>query len=166
MTLQDFFTWATNNYQLVALYFILIPVIAIILWWVAKGHGHESPWNYAYAILVYLVCIPGIFAFTLSLYIFIFQRGDVFQTNLLLQVLPVMSMVLTLWLIRRNVSFEQIPWFGNISRLITILFVAFILMFLADKIHIYSITFVPLWQIILIFIGLVLLIRYAWTKLF
>lgn len=166
MTLQDFFTWATNNYQLVALYFILIPVIAIILWWVAKGYGHESPWNYAYAILVYLVCIPGIFAFTLSLYIFIFQRGDVFQTNLLLQVLPVMSMVLTLWLIRRNVSFEQIPWFGNISRLITILFVAFILMFLADKIHIYSITFVPLWQIILIFIGLVLLIRYAWTKLF
>jgi len=166
MTLQQFFEWAGNNSGLVAGYFLLIPILAAIMWWVAQGHGHENPWRYIYSVLIYLVCIPGIFAFTLSLYIFVFQRGDIFQTDLLLQFLPILSMVVTLWLIRRNVSFDQIPWFDNISRLITILFITFILMFLADRVHIYSITFVPLWQIVLIFIALVVGIRYAWTKLF
>ena len=51
MTLQDFFTWATQHYQLVAFYFILIPVVALALWWIASGHGHEAPWKYILSLI-------------------------------------------------------------------------------------------------------------------
>lgn len=166
MTLHELFDAAAARPEWVVSFFIILPVIAATMWWIAKDHGTDSPWRYVYSVLVYLTCIPGILAFSLAVYLFVFQRGDILNTDLTIQVLPILSMLLTLWLVRRNVDFKDIPWFDNISRMITIIFIAMIFMFLVDKIHIYSFTYVPLWQIVLIFVILVLLVRYAWARLF
>jgi hypothetical protein len=166
MTLQELFDAASAQPHFVIIYFIALPLVAAIMWWIAKDHGIESPWKYIYTALVYLACIPGILAFTFDIYMFIFQRGNILSTDINLQVLPILSMALTLWLIRKNIDFQEIPWFDNISRMITIIFSVLILMFLIDKIHIYSFTYVPLWQLLGIFVALILIVRYAWSRMF
>ena len=106
MTLREFFDYLGDNPFVVLAYFLLIPFTALLAGTLAKGEGHQSPWKYLYSALVFGVCIPGIFAVTLSAYFFLFERGRLMDANVLLQVLPVISMILTLSLIRGNVSFD------------------------------------------------------------
>ena len=166
MTLGEFIDWIGRDPKYIICFFLLIPVGAALMWFIAKDKGHISPWKYIYSILIYSVCIPGVSAVAFNLYLFVFQRQDVFAMDIFTQVMPILSMVLTLWLVRRNVAFESIPGFDKLSQLITIIFALLMLLWLGDRVRIYSITFVPLWMFILIFLGLILLIRYAWSKLF
>jgi len=116
--------------------------------------------------LIYAVCIPGVSAIAFNLYLFAFQRQDVFATDVLTQILPIISMVLTLWLVRKNVAFENIPGFDKISQLITIIASVLLILWLGDKVRIYTLSIVPLWVFLALFVGLILLIRYAWARLF
>lgn len=166
MTLGEFVQWLGSAPQYIIGYFLLIPVLAALMWFIAADQGHVSPWKYVYSVLIYAVCIPGITAIAFNLYLFAFQRQNIFSTDVFTQILPVLSMFLTLWLIRKNVGFAFIPGFDKISQLITIIFAVLFLMWLGDKVRIYSITFVPLWMILAIFVGMILLIRYAWARLF
>jgi len=166
MTLGEFVQWLGSAPQYIIGYFLLIPALAAMMWFIAADQGHASPWKYVYSVLIYAVCIPGITAIAFNLYLFAFQRQNIFSTDVFTQILPVLSMFLTLWLIRKNVSFALIPGFDKISQLITIIFAVLFLMWVGDKVRIYSITFVPLWMIIAIFVGMILLIRYAWSRLF
>ena len=75
MTLQDFFNWVKVNPYYTLAYFILIPVIALLAGIFAKNEGHQSPWKYVYTTLIYLVCIPGIFAVTFNIYLFFWERS-------------------------------------------------------------------------------------------
>lgn len=166
MTLGEFITWIGSEPQYIVGYFILIPVLAALMWFVSKDQGHLSPWKYIYSVLVYAVCIPGVTAIAFNLYLFAFQRQDIFATEIFTQLLPILSMVITLWLIRKNVDFELIPGFSKISNLITIIASVLLILWLGDKVHIFSFTYVPLWMFIVMFVGLIILIRYAWAKLF
>ena len=99
MTLGEFFELCGRNPMLVLGYFILIPLIALLAMFFSKGEGHLSPWKYLYSVLIYLVCIPGIFAITLSVYLFLFERRSIMDTNMYTQVLPIFSMIVTIMLI-------------------------------------------------------------------
>lgn len=165
MTVREFIELLSKNPDLIIGYFTLIPLIALLMWWVAGKDGHLSPWKYVYSLLIYAVCVPGITAVAFNIYVFVFERRSIFDSDLFVQVIPVMSMFATLWLIRRNVTFNHIPGFEKISQLITIISAALLLMWLGDKVRIYSFTYVPLWQMILIFGGLILMIRYAWQRI-
>ncbi len=166
MTLGEFIDWISRDPQYIIGYFLLMPAAAALMWFIAKDEGHIKPWKYIYSIIIYAVCIPGVSAIAFNLYLFAFQRQDVFAMDIFTQIMPILSMVLTLWLIRKNVAFESIPAFDKLSQLITIIFAVLLLLWLGDKVRIYSITFVPLWMFLAIFVGLILLIRYAWSKLF
>jgi hypothetical protein len=72
-------------------------------------------------ILVYAVCIPGVFAVTLNIYLFLFERQSVWQANIILQFLPVISMGITLMLIKSKIPFSLIPGFGKISGFLTLI---------------------------------------------
>lgn len=87
------------------------------------------------------------------------------ETNIFTQVLPILSMILTLVLIRKQVSFDQVPGFDKISGLITILAVLIGVMWILDRTHIYSITIIPFYVVVLILIGGFLLIRAGFKKL-
>src|SRR5690606_23579470 len=117
MTLAEFFTWTGAHPGLVLGYFIAIPLIALIAYVFSRGEGHLSPWRYLFAILIYLVAIPGIFAVTLSIYLFLFERRSIMETNLFTQVLPVLSMLGTFLLVRRQVSLRHIPGMDRLSSL-------------------------------------------------
>src|SRR5690349_14974510 len=119
MTLRDLFDYLSANPLVVAAYFLLLLITAILAGVMGKGEGHLSPWKYLYSIIVYMVCVPGIFAAALAVYLFLFEQGgSIYNVNLLTQVLPVVAMLITLNVVRRNVPFDYIPGFGRLTDLI------------------------------------------------
>lgn len=165
MTLGEFFEWISSKPILILVYFIGIPLIALLAGVFSKNEGHLSPWKYLYSTLIYLVAIPGIFAVTLSIYLFLFERRSIMDTNLYTQILPILSMVATILLIKKQVSLDLVPGFDKISGLIMIIASIMALMWIIDKTHIYSITFMPFYVVVLILITGFIVIRLGLRKM-
>jgi len=161
MTLGDFFNHIGENPSWVLFYFIAIPLIAGLALLFGKGEGNASPWRELYSCLVYAVALPGIFAITLNAYLFLFEKRSVFDANIYTHILPIVSMVLTLWLIRRNVCFEDIPGFGRLGGLIILILILFSIMWILEKTHIFVISVMPFYYFIIIMIVLLVGGRYA-----
>ena len=164
MTLRELFQHIGENPNFILFYFLIIPVSAVAAGVLGKGEGHLSPWKYLYATLIYLVSVPGIFAVALNAYFFLFQRGDVMQTDVYLQILPIIVMVVTIFLIRRNVDLSLIPGFDKISGLWFMLFATMFLMWLLEKIHIVVFSYLPFQYLLGIFVILFALIYLGWQK--
>ncbi len=165
MTLSEFFDYLGSNPIVILAYFIGIPLTALLAGVMGRGEGNMSPWKYLYATLIYLVCVPGIFAVALSVYFFLFERGNIMNANVLVQILPIISMVFTLAIIRRNATFELIPGFGKLSSLMTMIGSVFVLMYLLDRIHLIAWVNVPVQYLILIVAGLLIAFRYGFKSL-
>lgn len=165
MTLGEFFDWISSKPVLILFYFLSIPLIALLAGLFSKSEGHLSPWKYLYSTLIYLVCIPGIFAVTLSIYFFLFERIPIMDTNLYTQILPILSMVATIFIIKKQVSLDLVPGFDKISGLILIIAAMMCLMWVIDKTRIYSITFMPFYVVVLILIAGFFVIRLGLKKL-
>lgn len=156
MTLGDFFRICSENPSILLFYMIAVPLTALLAWIFGKGEGHVSPWKYMYSFLVYLTCIPGIFAITLSIYMFLFERRSILETNVFTQIVPVISMIVTLVLIRRNVSLDDVPGFGKLSGLIMIISAVIVLLWILDRMRIFAITFIPFIWIVVLFLLIIL----------
>jgi hypothetical protein len=165
MTLQQLFQRIGENPNFLLFYFLIIPIAAVIAGVLGKGEGHLSPWKYLYATLIYLVCVPGIFAVTLNVYFFLFERGDLMQTDIYIQILPVVIMLLTIFVIRRNVDLSILPGFDKISGLWFMLFATMFLMWLLEKIRIVVFSYLPFQYLIGIFTILFTLIYLGWKKI-
>lgn len=166
MTLQDLFAYVAQHPNYVVFYFAALPLVALLVGLIDQDRGHNLPWNYLYSLLIYLVSVPGLFALTLNIYQFLFEQTSVMRLDLILQVLPIVSMVLTLLIIRRNVDLDFIPGFDKLSGLLMIITAVLGLMWLADRTHI--IAFLRLrWEVVLlIFAAMLLLIRYGFQRSF
>ncbi len=165
MTLQEFFDYLSANPFVVLAFFLGIPLCALLANVMGRGEGHLSPWKYFYAVLIFGACIPGIFAVALAVYMFLFERGgSIYNVNLLTQVLPILSMFVTLGIVRRNAPFEYIPGFGKLSSLMLMIAVIFMLMYLLDRLHLVAWVNVPVQYLVLIVVGLLLLFRLGLKK--
>ena len=166
MTLEEFFQKIADNPAYVIFYFTIIPLTAVLAGWMGKGEGHISPWKYLYSTLIYMVSVPGIFAVTLSIYFFLFERRSIMDTDVFIQILPVISMVVTSLIIRRNVRLEHIPGFDKLSGLIMMISATLAIMWFIDRTHIIVFTHIPFMYVILIFAALLVAIRIGWKRLF
>jgi hypothetical protein len=166
MTLAQFFTYISENPWPMVVFFIFMPFAAWLIGQTADGSREVKFWSYVYAVLVYAVCIPGIFAVTLNAYLFLFERQSVWQANVILQFLPIISMGLTLMLIKSKIPFALIPGFGKISGFLTLIFLLIGMMWFVDRIHLVAFTYVPFSVILVGFVLTLLAIRFAWSKLF
>jgi hypothetical protein len=166
MTLKDFFDLLTANPAYVIFYFSIIPFAALLAGWLGKGEGHIAPWKYLYSTLIYLICVPGIFAITVSIYQFLFERRSIWEADVFTQVLPIISMILTLQIIRRNVDLDYIPGFDKLGGLVMIITAALAIMWFIDRLRIIAFTFIRFEFVILFLVGLIIIIRYGWSKAF
>ena len=167
MTLGESIQKLSESPSLVIGYAIAIPIIILVLnLMVCKDEGEESPWNYIYSSLIYLVMIPGIFALFFSIYLFLFERRSIMDTNLYVQVLPVILMIISVWLIKRNVELKDLPGFGKLSGLVMTIGLVILLMYIFDRTRfaIVAFTYMPIQYVLLFFLGLLLLIRYGFKK--
>ena len=166
MTLGEFLSFLNSNPVYIIFYLILMPFAAWLAGVMGKGEGYLPPWKYLYSGLVYLVCIPGIFAIALNVYQFLFERRSIMDMQLNTQLLPVFSMVVTLLIIRRNVDLKFIPGFDRLGGLITIIAALIILMWAVDRTRIIVFSYLPVQYLIGIFIILLIAIRWGWSRLF
>lgn len=164
MTLKEFFDLLGDNPFYILSYFLLIPITALIAGFMGKDEGHFSPWKYLYSTLIYMVCIPGIFAITLNVYKFLFERGSIMELNVYTQILPIFSMIITLLLIRKNVELNRIPGFGNLAGLVTMVLVLFTVMWFLEHTRIYIFSRMPIGYFFAMLIVLLLIFRYGWSS--
>ena len=87
------------------------------------------------------------------------------QANIYTQILPIICMVLSLWLVRRNVKFEDIPGFGKLGGLMMILVALISFMWILDRMRIFAITFIPFYYFVLMFVAMLFIIRYGWKRM-
>lgn len=165
MTVGDFFEAIGSNPSLPIFYFLALPLTAFLASIFGKDQGHLSPWKETYCILVYAACVPGILSLVFNTYKFLFERGSVLQANIYTQVLPILCMVFTLWLVRRNVRFEVIPGFGKLGGLLMILVALISFMWLLDRMRIFAITFIPFHYFVIVFVAILFIIRFGWKKM-
>jgi hypothetical protein len=165
MTLRDFFDAASAQPVYILFFFLMIPFTALLTGWLAKGEGEDSPWKYLYSALLYLVCVPGIFAISLGIYLFLFERRSIFNMNVLMEVLPVLSMIGTMFIVRRNVDIDQVPGFDKLSGLVMMISAALAIMWFIDRTHIIIFSSMPIMYLLLIFIVLMVVIRFGWSRL-
>lgn len=165
MTLGDFFRYTSEDPSVIIFYFIALPLTALLAWVFGRGSGHLSPWKYLYTILIYLACVPGIFSFTLSVYLFLFEHRSVMETNIYTQILPLVSMILTIWLIRKNVDLDDVPGFGKLSGLMMLIAVVLVVMWILDRTRIFALTYIPFVYAILILVGLFVVARVGMNRL-
>ena len=166
MTLQEFFQVCLENPEIPVFYFVAVPLTALLAGIFSRGDGEISPWKYLYAALMYFAFVPGIFAITLNLYLFLFERQSIWNIDLVMQVLPVVSMLITLWLITKYVDLNAIPGFGKISGLILMILVLLSLLWIVDRTHILVISVLPFTTFLIIFVLMIVLFRYGWKWLF
>lgn len=166
MTLRDFFALIGDNPTYVLFYFAMLPFAALLGNWLGKGEGNLSPWKYLYATIIYAVCVPGIFSVTLSIYYFLFEKRSVLDADIYIQLLPIVSMVVTLLIIRRNADFEVIPGFDKLSGLMIMIAATLGIMWFVDRTRIIAITFLRFEVVLLIFVVLLIMIRFGWSRVF
>ena len=164
MTLGECFEMIGNNPTIVLFYFLALPLTAFLAGVLGKDEGHLSPWKYLYSTVMYLASVPGIFAVTLNVYLFLFERRSIMDANIYTQVLPIILMLITFWIVSKNVSFDDIPGFHKISGLVMVIVAVLLIMWILEKTHIIAITFMPFQYVILIFLALFLAIRYGMKK--
>ena len=122
MTINDLLQQSDRHPLVLAATFIAPPVVA---WGLGRvlppGRGGSAPWKYLYAVLVYLACIPGMFAGVLTAYGLFFSHQNLLNVNLLVYFLPVVSMVATLVFIRKRVTFDEVPGFDRLAGLMVMI---------------------------------------------
>ena len=166
MTLKEFFDLLGEQPIYILVYFLIIPFTALLVLLLGRGEGHLPPWKYLYSTLIYGVCVPAIFSVTLSVYLFLFERRSILETDVLTQLLPIASMAATLLLISKNVPLERVPGFGKISGLMMVITATFAFMWFIDRTRIFAFTYIPFQYVILIFIVLLIVIRFGWSRIF
>ncbi len=130
---------AIGEYQIaVAATLAAVPVLAFVVTLLhPKGEGGQSPWRYIYALLVYFACLPGIMAAVLTGYTMMFIKANLLDANAVVYFLPIVSMVVTLMVMKRQVDFDEIPGFDRLSGLMVLLGITFMILLAIEKTRIW-----------------------------
>lgn len=166
MTLKEALDALTANPVYVLIYLSIIPLMAFVAGIISREKGKEAPWKFLYSTLIYFICVPGIFSVTVSIYQFLFERRSIWDADVFVQVLPIISMVVTLLIIRRYVALDYIPGFDKLSGLVMVIAATLIIMWFVDRMRIIVFSYLRFEYVILFFIGLLLVIRVGWRRAF
>jgi len=145
---------------------VILTIIIVLHFVVGKEDAQYTPWNAIYSVLVYLVTIPGMAAVFFNIYLFLFERQPIMDTNVIVQILPVILMIAALLLIKINVSLISLPGFGKLSSLILTISLVVALMWILDKTRLIMgvFTMIPIQYVALIFIGLFLFVKFSMRR--
>ena len=131
-----------------------------------RGHGGVAPWKYLYAGLVYGICVPGMFTAVITAYTLFFSHENLLDANLLVYFLPIVSMVATLVLIRKHVSFDEVPGFDRLSGLMAMVGCSFAVALAVQKTNIWLFFGGSLEKLFLLAAGIFALLKWGTYALF
>ena len=140
MTTRDLIQWAGQHPAVLLLAFVAPPVAA--RGWRAGCHGKEPgqtcrPGNIFtpcwFIWCACRACLPGV----ITAYTLFVSGENLLDANLLVYFLPIASMVATLVLIRKNVSFDDVPGFDRLSGLMVMVGCSFVIALVIQKTRIW-----------------------------
>jgi hypothetical protein len=167
MTLRELTQVAGSHPGLLAGAFAALPLLAWLNGVVSSPErGRHSPWKYVYSGLVYFTCIPGVFAAVLTAYSLFFRNENLLDVNLLVYLLPIVSMAVTLVLIRKNVEFDAIPGFDRLSGLMTVMACSFAIALAIHKTRIFVGFFGSIEMLFILAGGIFALLKWGGFMLF
>ena len=167
MTMQDFIQLVGQSPLAVLAVFVLLPVLARLCALLhGRGNGRKAPWKYCYAVLIYLVCVPGIFVAVLLAYELFFTRENLLDAIPLVCFLPIPSMIVTLIVIRASIAFDEVPGFARLSGFMVLIACSFALALLIDKTRIFLGFFGSIGTLLLLVAVLFLLLSWGANLLF
>jgi hypothetical protein len=147
--------------------FVIPPIAAWLCGFVhGPAAGVNSPWKYIYSILGYLTCVPGMFAGVLTAYSLFFTHENLLDVSFLIYILPIVSMVVTLVLIRKSVSFEAVPGFDRLSGLMVMIACSFAIALAIEKTRIFLFFGGSIDRLILLALGVFALLKWGTYMLF
>jgi hypothetical protein len=130
MTIQDLINLLSKHQLVLIIVFCAIPFGAFLSGLLQGDRTcSESKIRYLYSVLIYLSCIPGMFSAVLTAYSLFFLRADLLRVNFLVYILPIISMVATLKIIKSKNSFDDIPGFQRILGLMLMIGTSFVVAF-------------------------------------
>ncbi|MEL6820449.1 MAG: hypothetical protein AAFP70_01710 [Calditrichota bacterium] len=167
MTIEELIQQIGSNPTIILCVLIAVPLIAFLYGrLVSAANRLESPHKYAYSSLIYLACIPGGFAAVLTAYSLFFLQSNLLQVNPLVYFLPIISMAITIAIIRRDVVMDAIPGFDRLYGLLAIIGVSFFLSFLLIRTRVWFFLGGSFKALLIIAIGSFLLLRWGSSKVF
>lgn len=164
MTLKDLFDYISLHPEYILIYLIGLPFIAVFIGLLSHKSADKSPYKELFMVVVYAVTIPGVFALLLNIYFFLFENKSIMDYNIYLQILPVISMIICLKIIRNYVSFDAIPGFDKLSGFMTIIAALMVFMWVLDRFRFLAIVRMPFYYLVILMIILLLAINYGIKK--
>lgn len=165
MTVNDLVAALAAKPWLIASVFFGIPLFASLYGKAhGAGRGRETPHRYIYALLVYVSCVPGMFVSVLLAYMLFFLRANLMEVNVLVYFLPLLSMIVTVAIIRRSVELADIPGFDRLAGLMVLLAVTFGVTLAIMKTRIWVMFGGSLWALLLLALVVFGLLQWASRK--
>jgi hypothetical protein len=138
MTGRELVTLVGSNPLLLAVVLGAPPIAALVAGPLhGAGKGASGAWKYLYSAVIYATCIPGMLAAVLTGYSLFLTRENVLDVNVLVYIAPIVTMVATLIIVRRNVSFDLVPGFDRLSGLMTMIAMTFVVVLAISKTRIF-----------------------------
>jgi hypothetical protein len=167
MTLRELIQSSGQHWVPLCSTLVAVPIVSILLGMThRRGDGGNAPWKFGYSILVYLACIPGIFASVLTAYSLFFSNENLLDANLLIYFLPITTMIVTLVAIRKRVPFEQVPGFDRLSGLMVLLGCSFAIALALHKTRLFIGFFGSAGMLFALAAGVFVIMRWAASRLF
>ena len=131
-----------------------------------RDNGGRPPWRHLYAVLVYAACAPGIFAAVTVVYALLFSGDNLLDLNAATYLAPIAAMVLTLGIMRRNVRFDEVPGFGRITGLMTMIGAVFAIALILKSLRVWLFFSASLVWFFVLVVALFVLVKWGGRLLF
>jgi hypothetical protein len=167
MTIEEIIGKLNSNATGILIFLAFAPLLALLLNAMVTAENYPKGLKYGYSTALYAACLPGICALLLTLYSFFFLRQNMLQVNIWVYFLPIISMLITLAIIRRKIPFDKIPGSQRISSFLLLVAVSFILTYLLQKTQIYIGIFalMGMKSLLILFAVIFFVLYYSWNKL-
>lgn len=162
MTIDELIKSITQDTVAVFFFFLIIPILAFLVGMGSRKNGSQPPFSYLFSTLIYLVTVPGVLSLTFWGYSMLYGQESLIELPFTIYYMPLISMGLTFFLIARQVNISSLPWFRALYELMIMIAIVFgfILLFM----HLGLLPLKAVWQVLLVFIGLFILLKLSWER--
>ena len=115
---------------------------------------------------MYAACAPGIFAAVAVVYALLFSGDNLLDLNAATYVAPIAAMVLTLGVMRRNVSFDEVPGFERITGLMTMIAAVFAIALILRSLRVWLFFSASIVWFFVLVVALFVLVKWGGRLLF
>ena len=164
MSVQQFFSFLSEHTLWIVLYFVALFIMAFGF----SLRQKKSPSrlnSQVLSTLVFLVSIPGIMATIVVFYSLFFVRLNLLEVNIVIYFLPIITMIVTLFVISKNVNLNKLPGFNRLSGLMTLLVLTGFALLLLYKLRFFVGFFASMQSLLIFGIVFYFLFKVALKKL-